>query len=148
MRQYCPVYEFSEDNYWEIVGYELRNIDIYTYDPIVENERQSDETYNSIVFSGASVGGETKSIEIYFYASYNSDLEEEGESEKIYIHFRKISKHYYNFQRSLKEYFYSSGDFWTVGADPYILYNNIKNGYGIFAGYAEVVDSTQIFIEW
>lgn len=66
------------------------------------------------------------------------------ETEKITVYLRKVSESYFNYkdtnalQREIRE-----GPF----AEPVIIYNNIKNGFGIFAGYRTstfvIADSTE-----
>lgn len=55
---------------------------------------------------------------------------------------RTLSSDYYLFQSSSTRQYYSSK---SIFSEPVFVYNNIQNGYGIFAGYNVVRDS--IFLE-
>lgn len=49
---------------------------------------------------------------------------------------RFLSEEYYNYFTSYAKYAYNEGNFL---AEPVIVFNNIENGFGVFAGYQSVV---------
>lgn len=59
----------------------------------------------------------------------------------VYAELRTVSKEYYLYHNSLSRQQTSAGG---PFAEPVILYNNIENGQGIFAGYSAVFDSIAI----
>lgn len=138
---YPPWEEEPEEPEYEYV---LRNLGIYSYDPLIRDEGLEDGTFSSLVFSDRSINGAKKELEIFFYPANYSFVGGDDDGE-LFIHLRKISQNYYNFMLSWYESYDSSDDFLNVNADPFIMYNNVENGYGIFAGYSEVIDTTKVF---
>ncbi len=60
----------------------------------------------------------------------------------LFITIRSVSKAYYRFYKKLILHENNqTGDFWTGTGSPVTMFSNIHNGYGIFAGYQEIVDS-------
>lgn len=59
---------------------------------------------------------------------------------KTYLELRTLSKEYYLYYTSLSR---SEGSNPNPLNDPVIVYENIENGYGIFAGYSNSLDSLQ-----
>lgn len=59
---------------------------------------------------------------------------------KTYVELRTLSKEYYLYYTSLSR---SEGSNPNPINDPVIVYENIENGYGIFAGYSNSLDSVQ-----
>jgi hypothetical protein len=59
------------------------------------------------------------------------------------LEFRSVSYDYYQFAR--QKYLYDTGRFPEFGLSSnqaFQLYSNVKNGYGIFAGYSSVISDT------
>lgn len=59
----------------------------------------------------------------------------------LLVELRSVSEDYYRFQRSLSQQQKNPG---APFAEPVILYNNVMNGQGIFAGYSSSIDSIRI----
>jgi len=55
---------------------------------------------------------------------------------ELELEVRFVSEEYYNYFTSYDKYNYNQGNFL---AEPVIVFNNIENGYGVFAGYNLVV---------
>jgi hypothetical protein len=73
-------------------------------------------------------------VNIYAYADYFASC---------FVEMRSISFEYYQFTR--QKYLYDQGRFPEFGLGSYQgyqLYSNVKNGYGIFAGYSAVHSDT------
>lgn len=57
---------------------------------------------------------------------------------KVYAELRTVSEEYYKFHQTLNQQQTTTGGVFT---EPVIVYNNIENGHGIFAGYNAATDS-------
>ncbi|MFM9948456.1 MAG: DUF4249 domain-containing protein [Saprospiraceae bacterium] len=57
---------------------------------------------------------------------------------KVYAELRTVSEEYYKFHQTLNQQQSNPGGAFT---EPVIVYNNIENGHGIFAGYNASTDS-------
>lgn len=60
---------------------------------------------------------------------------------KTYVELRTLSKDYYLFYTTVNN---SDGGNPNPLSDPPILYENVENGHGIFAGYSNSLDSVQV----
>ncbi|MEL7119409.1 MAG: DUF4249 domain-containing protein [Bacteroidota bacterium] len=60
---------------------------------------------------------------------------------KLLVELRSLSEQYYRYQRSLSLQQQNPG---VPFAEPVVLYNNVVNGQGIFAGYNPALDSISI----
>lgn len=60
---------------------------------------------------------------------------------ELLVELRSVSRDYYRYQRSLSQQQKNPG---APFAEPVILYNNVMNGQGIFAGYSAALDSVRI----
>lgn len=60
---------------------------------------------------------------------------------KTYVELRTLSKDYYLFYTSVNK---SEGGNQNPLVDPVIVYENVVNGHGIFAGYSNSTDSIQV----
>lgn len=115
-------YSFPRD---DIDSYRYR-IQLKTDDPAVQHD-DNDEFSNSIVFKDVVFNG--KEVELIFELSggglsYNS---------AILITLRTLSEDGYNYLRTARIQEATSGD---PFAQPINVFNNIQNGFGIFAGYS------------
>ena len=133
----------AEKNYYELymdVGTEYYNytteqgeyfgypVQLSSKDPALadDNERFS----NSIVFSDARFNG--KETELTFQTS-GWGLSRHG---RATVKLRTVSEDGYNYVRTARLQEMTSGD---PFAQPVNVYNNIQNGFGIFAGYSTSV---------
>lgn len=95
----------------------------------------SDEFLNgkeySLSFSGNS----------YIYYNYGEGPTEVGDAITYYIQFHTISKDYYQYYKTLAKHKEAQDEFFM---EPVQVYNNIENGFGIFAGLVTAVDSVKI----
>lgn len=96
-----------------------------TDDPLIEEDQDYD---NSFVFKDVSFEGKTKKM-VLKGGLYNAN-----NVYSITLVMRNISKSFYDYQRSKSLQFWNDGD---PFAEPVPVFNNIENGYGIFAGYTE-----------
>lgn len=72
--------------------------------------------------------------------SDNNDIKQ-SDTANIYIEIKSVSKDFYLYQKTLKEYYNSINNPFS---EPAEVYSNIKLGYGIFAGYNSVIDTFTI----
>jgi len=131
----------ENNNYYLFSGY-FYSIDEYYGDTIINNiyfnEKEGEnafvETYSSegLIFSDKYFNGKSFSfsVEVDDYDFTNG---------KAYIFvLNSLSRNAYLYKKSLAIYENSHNNFFS---EPVQVYNNIKNGYGIFAGYSFTIDS-------
>lgn len=101
--------------------------------PVFSNELITDTAYtmtiNYFTGSASSTNGSTWQTNLYPFI----------------LEVRSVSYDYYQFAR--QKYLYDSGRFPEFGLSSnqaFQLYSNVKNGYGIFAGYSSVISDTII----
>lgn len=125
-----PVYLFSQDNV-------IKKEDILDYSPQI------------LVFSDSLFNGQTKTLDFLYkplWLSIYGETEYTYGDYRLYYQFRAISKEMYDYRIALIKHVYNQQtDDFSIFGDPVQMISNIKNGYGVFAGYTEINDS--IFIE-
>lgn len=132
-------------NYYEISvlsnsPYGLTRHYVHSNDVYVLNENDANFYYYNILLSDELFDG--KNVRLKLYSEY-SDYDTE-----VYIYFRSISETYYKYKKKLLRHAENQyGDIWSGTGNPVTLFSNIENGYGIFAGYCEQVDTIKI-AEW
>lgn len=129
-------------------SYDYISFQVTSYDSIIKNENILDYNPRILVFSDSLFNGQTKTIDfLYKFGNYSTSNKTELTYGKyrIYYQFRTISKQMYDYRKSLiKHITNQQGDILEIYADPVPMYNNIKNGYGIFAGYSEINDTIYV----
>ncbi len=129
--------------------YETRIADYCTenYDPVLTKEGLIEFKPLTLVFSNEIFMGQTYPLKVNFQNElYLEDSYPQYRELKIIVHLRKVSESYYKYKRQLVIHQSSiSSDFWSGTTEPSTMYSNIKGGYGIFAGYTEVVDTLTKF---
>jgi hypothetical protein len=125
------IYQTSTYEYWEFDS-------LYTYverylmnfgtdDPVAEDYGSDNEYLNSILFSDEIFNGQKYEVTLKFDDWINSNY-------KIYsFELKSLTREGYLYRRTIEKYEQSSGDPFS---EPVVIYSNIENGYGIFAGYA------------
>lgn len=94
---------------------------------------------SQMVFSDELMEGDTIEKNLYFYKDmYGAGLQKYDHL-MAYFKLCTISEEYYLYAKSYTEQ-YNSID-WAVFVEPVTVFSNIKNGYGIFAGYGQCIDS-------
>ena len=96
-------------------------------DPIIGDEISD----NGVIFSDEFFNGKNYELVIYIDKQYTPFL---------FTELRSVSKEYFLYMRSYFKYVQTNGDFL---AEPVMVYNNINNGIGIFAGFST---STKLII--
>ena len=143
-----------EKNFYEVYGYlivrhkpndipTIWHMTCFSSDLIIKNEGFNDLTSKSLLFSDELFNGENRSIEINYYPlSYsNNTLVDPNYSAIVCV--RNVSENYFNYKKDLAIHSYGAAefDFWSVTGNPVPMSSNIKDGYGVFAGYTEIMDT-------
>jgi hypothetical protein len=97
--------------------------------------------YSTDIFSDKYFQSANQKLKFY-YGSYFINAESVLIDHILKIEFRTVSKNYYLYKKSLMKHLDNQySDFWYGVANPVQLYSNVKNGYGIFAGFSTYTDS-------
>lgn len=116
-----------------------QQITVFGNDLVLTNENLTEYIYTSYPFSD----------EIFAGNEYNFDF---NYSPVIYINtigyytlfvnLTSVSRELYNYQKKLIQHTNTQeGDFWLGPNNPVLMYSNVHNGYGIFGGYNQFVES-------
>jgi len=119
--------------------------DIYPIYITPKDLRYEQTGYNeALFFDDNYFNGTTLNFQfsVYSYSFYGEEQTEETK-DKYYIYLNSVSKEYYLYVQSLDKHQYAKDDFF---AEPVQVYNNIENGFGIFAGISSAVDSVEVDI--
>ncbi|MDL2313333.1 DUF4249 domain-containing protein, partial [Bacteroidales bacterium OttesenSCG-928-B11] len=107
-------------------------------DPIIVREG-----VNIPIFSNEGITGDSYKLHLNFMTSgYSSSVSEQ----KLVVELRSVNYAYYQYVKTRKLYeqgYYSSA---LESFPPMSLYSNVRNGYGIFAGYTFVQSDTIYFL--
>jgi hypothetical protein len=98
----------------------------------------SKETCSGGFFSDASFNGAEKEILINTKRRLNHKL---NDSVQFLVELRHCSPEYYQYNKSLAIFKNGQGD---IFSQPGPIIGNVKNGYGIFAGYTGIVDTVKL----
>lgn len=90
------------------------------------------------LFDDSEQNGQQLNYTFQFQTSTSNINEKLG---KLYVELRTVSEDYYLFNQSISNAFQSSGE---PVDQPVIIYSNVENGFGIFAGYSVVKDSLDV----
>ena len=145
-----------QENFYELLLYLIKESDSFPYfdqselyfdpvknDRILLQESNLDFSEKNLLFSDQEFIENRHLFKINFrpfsYSFFNPN-------NRIYLiaKIRNVSKSYFNFKKQLRHHieggFY---DIWDGTGEAIRLNGNIQNGYGIFAGYSEVIDTLQ-----
>ncbi|MFK7772946.1 MAG: DUF4249 domain-containing protein [Saprospiraceae bacterium] len=149
----------DETNYYQVSFYQ----EILTSKPtaqqneilIVQNDGYSlidnDLTNNfnlidgGVLFKDFTFNGTTKEFVFepsFYYKPEDLNTNTTSTPINIIIELRSVSEEYYKYYTSV--YRQSSQDKNTPFSNPTVIYSNIKNGYGVFAGYSKSTVKTPI----
>ena len=130
----------EEKNFYEINMIVKGVIDNTTYydvtrlssdDPYVLNEGDQEYYPMNILLSDEMFNG--KKVFLTFYGGYQAEYDRE-----YFLHFRCISADYYHYKKKLIRHFENQyPDIWYGTGNPVMLFSNIQDGFGIFAGYTQ-----------
>jgi len=108
------------------------------FDPNSGNNLQVVHYTGSILFEDTPFNGRQQTFSLPVAIRYQADKEIPGQ---LVAELRVVTEEYYLFHTSLSRQQQTPDQPYV---DPVILYNNIKNGHGIFAGYASSVVSVEV----
>ncbi len=127
------------------VGYMTMTLSPRGNDPVIVNEGLIDFQPVKYPFSDELFNGQLHNFKILFCPNVfeENDVQDYADY-TFFIKLRSVSEAYYHYRKKLILHINNQeGDFWTGTGAPVQMYSNVHNGYGIFAGYQEVVDSVR-----
>ena len=129
-----PYYEYFSDedtSYYIYLG--MRRNTIY-YNEEGANLDEFSDNEQSLVISDELFNGKKLTKKINFHYNNYNYYEDTvfNEDRKIYLELRTVSDPYYNYSVSRQNQINANQN---PFAEPAPVYNNIENGYGVFAGY-------------
>ena len=100
-----------------------------------------------LLFTDKEINGKEHTLNIYYTPPRN--LHENGSeyisNHYISIHLRNVTKEYYEFKTTMIQHLYSKQEDILYGmGEPLNVKSNIKNGYGLFAGFNNDIVSLHI----
>lgn len=140
---YYEILAYKVDTFYEREGFE-DNIDssapmlttqmvyLQTIDPSAKMKYGS-----SVLFEDALFDGTQKEFVLtgYYYG--------ESETDNIFVQVRSISHEYYLYETTFHDFVENDG---VPLAEPVQVFNNITNGFGVFAGYSSYYDT--LFVDF
>jgi hypothetical protein len=135
LHSYNPYYDYEDST---IAYTEKRQISFTTNDPVAGDDDSNDAYRSDLLFSDDFFNGQNYQLKITIM-DWDATLDKE-----YIIELLSLNKAGYLYRRSVEDYRNSKGDPFS---EPVLIYSNIENGFGIFAGYAVDTYSHQLFIE-
>ncbi len=139
----------QKDFYHLKVFQEVLRFEVEAGDTTITRSQRKEENFNFVLnnnmvvsFDGGLLFNDEQFTDEDINMSFNLSLSLDPTFEKLgitLVELRAASEDYYLYYTSLSRQLVHQNEPLT---DPVILYNNIDNGLGIFAGYASQVDST------
>lgn len=115
-----------------------RGTRLFSSDPIINAEGLDEFEPPFVIFSDEMINGQTYELKINYYP-YRQAPETDY---SLIVKFRSVSENYYNYSKALLTHrFYQESNIWNGFGSPVPMFTNIDGGYGIFAGFSEVVDT-------
>ncbi len=133
---YQQVYKFMLDGQDTIFG--KSEFFPIQFSQIIDNNFILAYFDGGVLFEDAPFDGNI--VAYTFPITFNLDARQEVPG-KLLVELRSVSEEYYLYQRSLSQQQENPG---APFAEPVVLYNNIVNGQGIFAGYSTSLDSIRV----
>lgn len=145
-----------EKNFYEVYGYlvvrykpndtpTIWDMAYFSSDLIIKNEGFNDLNLSSksLLFSDELFNGENRSIEINYNPLRYQDNTLVDANYSAIVCVRNVTEDYFNYKKNLVIHSYGAEefDFWSGSGNPVPMSSNINNGYGVFAGYTEIMDT-------
>jgi hypothetical protein len=111
--------------------------DINSSDLIVRNEGIVNQLFDkiSLLFTNELINTSSRKLSVVFNNEIKDDYVKILRAE---IQLRTVSKDYFDYKKKLYLNINNqSGDFWDSSGSSVEAFTNVKNGYGIFAGYSQ-----------
>lgn len=131
---YNPYFDYEDST---IAYTEKRQISFTTNDPVAGDDN-NDAYLSDLLFSDDFFNGQNYQLKITIM-DWDATLDKEYIIELI-----SLNKAGYLYRRSVEDYRNSKGDPFS---EPVLIYSNIENGFGIFAGYAVDTYPYQLFLD-
>ncbi len=121
-----------------IQNYYMDDLWISSQDPVIEEE--GGLAFAGLIFSDNYFEGKTYNFSFSFpvYHLYGAKPDDNFE---VYLYLYSLSADYYRYLKSYELQAYARED---PFAEPVTVYNNIENGFGIFAGFSVSSDTINI----
>lgn len=112
-------------------------------DPIIMNENMQAGHGSSIILSDELFNNKIQKLDINYGVLFPIDGNFIAtRNYYLILTIRSISENYYNYKKTLvKHYNNQEQDIWQGLGKPIPMFTNIENGYGIFVGYNQVIDT-------
>lgn len=110
-----------------------RDINFTVDDPVVQ---KTEAYYGAARFSDELIDGQTYKLKLDF-EDWEASLDQ-----VYFIDLVSLNRDSYLYRSSVQEYYESSGDPFS---EPVLIYSNIENGFGIFAGYSTFTYQVPLF---
>ncbi len=151
-------YKLDYSNVWWLDSTELAEIDTsyhiktvvpQSQDIVLKNEGLLDYYPHTFPFSDELFNGQTYTLNINYLlpestTSYNETQIYLITDYQLIVAVRSVSEDYYKYKKKLIIHQENQdSDIWNGIGDPVQMFSNIKNGYGIFAGYTTFIDTIQ-----
>jgi hypothetical protein len=151
---WLPIFYFNFNDYSEDSVYYNSIVSVMSSDePFIQQENYKFDgvtKVKSLVFSNNLIHEVEKGMLIKFYGGYDI-----GSQARLNVYLKSISENYYLYKKTLRKHLESQGFVDPTSLEDYALlsfggisenvYTNVKNGYGIFAGYS--VDTVSFNVE-
>ena len=108
------------------------------FSPINDNNSSIAFFNGGILFEDGDLNGNAITNTFVLNKTIQSETEQLGQ---MFVELRSVSEEYYRYYNSLSRQQNSGG---PPFSEEVILYNNIENGLGVFAGYNMDIDSIQV----
>lgn len=115
-------------------------------DQVLINEADIEYCPGTLVFSNDLFRGQSYSLTInyitqpmYAFSSPDNFLDYDHD---LIVSLRLVSETYFMYKKQLTRHlYYQESNIWSGVGDPVPMYTNIEGGYGVFAGYNQVIDT-------
>lgn len=144
------IQDYAEEDFYEVQVFQrsIYEFDGETYENVIVHHLESEDVvFDDFTSSGTALlfrdvlfdAGQSKiTVSTYLNGDVGCEVNPECISDEYFLILRKVSEPYFNYNRTLRLQQDLEGN---PFAEPVSVYNNITNGFGIFAGYRDSVFS-------
>ncbi len=151
-------YKLDYSEVWWLDSTELAEVDTsyrtrtrvpQSQDIVLKNEGLLDYYPRTFPFSDELFNGQTYTLNINYLLPSSSAGWDDTEINlitdyQLIVAVRSVSEDYYKYKKKLIIHQENqNSDIWNGIGEPVQMFSNIKNGYGIFAGYTTFIDTIQ-----
>jgi hypothetical protein len=125
-------YSYS-NNPWDPNGPKVHNsYPLYFFSDLNDVEDAGD---NGMLMKDDLFNGRQYELALNFYPPYGGGMSGSSQ-DTLLIAFKNVTPEYYDYYRKLQPHLANQGGD-IFGGEPVVMPSNIKNGYGLFAGYSQ-----------